>query len=226
MAATHLICMGIFYLMKVETISFKTEYAEEYGIEAAILIQGIQLGLALNRYKETHNHFGKVWMYNSVAEWQRTYPFMSESTIKRALQKLREDKVLEVMQLDKNPMNKTNWYTLTNRLGQFEPMEEVILNQSKQYKTNNVKQTIDIDTTYKKSKNKFTPPTLEEVTSYLKEKSVNIDAQKFISYYEATDWYRGKTKIKNWKACVTTWTKNEKQNTPLTQNFNILTLDD
>ena len=180
--------MGIFYLMKVETISFKTEYAEEYGIEAAILIQGIQLGLALNRYKETHNHFGKVWMYNSVAEWQRTYPFMSESTIKRALQKLREDKVLEVMQLDKNPMNKTNWYTLTNRLGQFEPMEEVILNQSKQYKTNNVKQT-------------FIVPTLEE----LKNEFPNLDAQRFHDFYSSKGWMVGKNKMKDWRAAARNW---------------------
>ncbi len=180
--------MGIFYLMKVETISFKTEYAEEYGIEAAILIQGIQLGLALNRYKETHNHFGKVWMYNSVAEWQRTYPFMSESTIKRALQKLREDKVLEVMQLDKNPMNKTNWYTLTNRLGQFEPMEEVRLNQSKQYKTNNIKQT-------------FIVPTLEE----LKNEFPNLDAQRFHDFYSSKGWMVGKNKMKDWRAAARNW---------------------
>jgi hypothetical protein len=174
--------------MKVETISFKTEYAEEYGIEAAILIQGIQLGLALNRYKETHNHFGRVWMYNSVAEWQRTYPFMSESTIKRALQKLREDKIIEVMQLDKNPMNKTNWYTLTNRLGQFEPIEEVSLNQSKQYKTNNVKQT-------------FIVPTLEE----LKNEFPNLDAQRFHDFYSSKGWMVGKNKMKDWRAAARNW---------------------
>lgn len=197
--------------MKVETISFKTEYAEEYGIEAAILIQGIQLGLALNRYKESHNHFGKVWMYNSVAEWQRTYPFLSYSTIKRALMKLKELEVIEVMQLDKNPMNKTNWYTLTNRLGQFEPMEQVSLNQSKQYKTNSIKQTIDIDKPLKQKRNTFIPPTAAEVDEYIKEKGSNIDAQTFISYYEATDWYRGKTRIVNWKSCVATWIKNEKK---------------
>ena len=207
MAATHLICMGIFYLMKVETISFKTEYAEEYGIEAAILIQGIQLGLALNRYKETHNHFGKVWMYNSVAEWQRTYPFMSESTIKRALQKLREDKVLEVMQLDKNPMNKTNWYTLTNRLGQFEPMEEVRLNQSKQYKTNNIKQT-------------FIVPTLEE----LKNEFPNLDGQRFHDFYSSKGWMVGKNKMKDWRAAARNWLS--RNAIPLKQNTNILKLDD
>ena len=123
--------------MKVETISFRTLYAEKYGIECAILIQGIQLGLALNKNKESHRKFGKVWMYNSIREWSETYPFMSESTVKRTLNKLKELKIIEVMQLDSNPMNKTNWYTLTNALGQFEPIEEFSLNQSKQYKTNN-----------------------------------------------------------------------------------------
>ena len=139
---------GLF--MKVETIAFKTEYAEKYGVECAILIQGIQLGLSINQNKDSHRKFGKIWMYNSVKDWHRTYPFMSESTIKRALSKLKECKIIEVMQLDKNPMNKTNWYTLnqstlstcTNALGQNEPIEEVKLNQSKQYITNNIKQTI------------------------------------------------------------------------------------
>jgi hypothetical protein len=32
--------MGFFYYMKIEVIAFKTEHAENYGIEAAILIQG------------------------------------------------------------------------------------------------------------------------------------------------------------------------------------------
>jgi hypothetical protein len=136
--------------MKVETIAFKTEYAEMYGVECAILIQGIQLGLSINQNKPTHRKLGRIWMYNSVKDWHVTYPFMSESTIKRALNKLKQSKVIDVMQLDTNPMNKTNWYTLnqsvlstcTNALGQNDPIEEVKLNQSKQYKPNNIKQTI------------------------------------------------------------------------------------
>lgn len=179
--------------MKVEVIAFKTEYAEEYGIECAILIQGIQFGLALNKYKETHNHFGKVWMYNSVAEWQRTYPFMSESTIKRCLTKLKELGIIEVMQLDSNPMNKTNWYTLTNALGQFEPMEEVTLNQSKQYKPNNVKQTI------------FIKPSIEVIKSEFPE----IDAYHFYDFYESKGWKVGSTKMKDWKATARNWIRNQ-----------------
>lgn len=140
-------------MIKVETISFKTEYAEKYGMEAAILIQGIQLGLSINANKKTHNHHGKVWMYNSIKDWHRTYPFMSESTIKRALGKLKELGIIKVMQLDSNPMNKTNWYTLTqpsdskqpNPLVQDEPTHQVNLTQSNGSdctNQNNIKQTV------------------------------------------------------------------------------------
>lgn len=131
--------------MKVKTISFKAEYAEKYGIECAILIQGIQLGLALNKNKESHIKFGKVWMYNSIREWSEIYPFISQSIIKRSLNKLKELDIIVVMKLDSNPMNKTNWYTLSNALGQNEPIDEYKMNQSNRSNCtnqNNIKQTI------------------------------------------------------------------------------------
>lgn len=58
---------------------------------------------------------------------------------------------------------------------------------------------------------KFVPPTLEDVTAYCKERNNSIDPQKFIDHYTANGWVRGKTKIKDWKACVRTWEGNQKQ---------------
>ena len=29
-----------------------------------------------------------------------------------------------------------------------------------------------------------------------------------MAHYTASNWYRGKTKISNWRACVITWEKN------------------
>lgn len=55
----------------------------------------------------------------------------------------------------------------------------------------------------------FTPPTLDEVREYMSSKGItNIDPIKFLAHYESSGWMRGKTKIKNWKACVFTWVKN------------------
>jgi len=68
---------------------------------------------------------------------------------------------------------------------------------------------IDIDKDIKK-KGRFAPPSLEEVTDYCAERKNGIDPESFINHYEANGWMRGKTKIKDWKACVRTWEKNTK----------------
>lgn len=56
----------------------------------------------------------------------------------------------------------------------------------------------------------FTPPTIEEVEAYCKERNNGIDPVAFWSHYETIGWVYGKNKtpIKNWKACVITWERN------------------
>ena len=60
----------------------------------------------------------------------------------------------------------------------------------------------------------FKPPTVEEVAAYCAERQNGIDAQAFIDYYAGTNWFRGKTKIKDWKACVRTWEKRDRESPP------------
>ena len=55
---------------------------------------------------------------------------------------------------------------------------------------------------------KFEKPTVEEVRAYAKEKSWNVDAEKFCAYYEANGWRVGKNTMKNWKAAVQNWAHN------------------
>jgi hypothetical protein len=61
-----------------------------------------------------------------------------------------------------------------------------------------------------KKSSKFIPPTVDQVKEYCKERNNTIDAEKFINHYAAANWFRGKTKLKDWKACVRTWEQNEK----------------
>ena len=56
---------------------------------------------------------------------------------------------------------------------------------------------------------RFTPPTLEEVKSYCLERNNKVDAQRFIDFYESKGWMIGKSKMKDWKACVRTWEKED-----------------
>ena len=58
---------------------------------------------------------------------------------------------------------------------------------------------------------KFIKPTVEEISDFCKERKNNVDPQAFFDYYEKVGWVYGKSKlpIKDWKACVRTWERNE-----------------
>ena len=85
------------------------------------------------------------------------------------------------------------------------------------YKGNNTKENI-----YKRNsegdkpptptkRTRFTPPTVEEVEEYCRERDNGIDAEHFIDYYEARGWELSKgRKVKDWKACVRTWERNNR----------------
>ena len=63
-----------------------------------------------------------------------------------------------------------------------------------------------------KKRKRFSPPTLDEVKAYCAERKNNVDAERFVNYYESNGWMVGKSKMKDWKAAVRTWEKNSFDN--------------
>lgn len=76
--------------------------------------------------------------------------------------------------------------------------DNVYLSKDK-YKGNN--------TTSKKES--FKKPTLEEIQSYCLERKNSIDAGAFMDYYTATEWHIGKNPMRDWKAAIRTWERNQ-----------------
>lgn len=58
---------------------------------------------------------------------------------------------------------------------------------------------------------RFTPPSLSQLTAYCQQRGNSVDPEAFLDHYTANGWMRGKTKIKDWKACVRTWEKNREE---------------
>ena len=52
---------------------------------------------------------------------------------------------------------------------------------------------------------KFVKPTLAEVQAYCRERKNNVDAERWLDYYEANGWKVGKNPMKDWRAAVRTW---------------------
>ena len=63
----------------------------------------------------------------------------------------------------------------------------------------------------KKKRQKFVKPTKQQVDDYCRELKVTFDSEKFIDYYESKGWYVGKSPMKDWKATVRNWLRQEKK---------------
>ncbi len=61
------------------------------------------------------------------------------------------------------------------------------------------------------SPKRFTKPTLEEIRAYCAERKNTVSPEKFLDYYEANGWKVGRNPMKDWRAAVRTWEKNEMQ---------------
>jgi hypothetical protein len=69
---------------------------------------------------------------------------------------------------------------------------------------------------------RFTPPTVEEVTTYCKERNNGVDAQRFVDFYSSKGWMVGKNRMKDWQASVRTWEKDSRSSNeqkPLNLDF-------
>ena len=63
-------------------------------------------------------------------------------------------------------------------------------------------------------RNIFVPPTIQEVADYCLERHNTVDPEKFVSYYESNGWMVGRNKMKDWKAAVRTWERNQTNRKP------------
>ena len=76
----------------------------------------------------------------------------------------------------------------------------------------------EADTDIKK-RVRFSPPTVEEVRAYCRERGNSVDAQQFVDFYASKGWKVGNSPMKDWKACVRTWEQRDKAKPVKKNNF-------
>ena len=63
-------------------------------------------------------------------------------------------------------------------------------------------------------RSRFTPPSVDDVQEYCRERNNGVDAQRFVDFYAAKGWVVGKSPMKDWKAAVRTWERGEQATRP------------
>ena len=110
-----------------------------------------------------------------------------------------------------------------NRVNIYKPGSKEILTRvitlintpCKQKLTDNTNLTdSNINLTDSNTKTVFVKPLIFDIKKYCLERKNNVDCETFYDFYESKNWFIGKNKMKNWKACIRTWEKrNNKTNT-------------
>ena len=91
---------------------FDVEIAKVVGVNAAVILEHFQFWIAKNRADGTNQHDGKTWTYSSVKALSELLPYLTQEQIRGAISKLKTAGYIETGNYNKNPYDRTQWYSL------------------------------------------------------------------------------------------------------------------
>ncbi len=120
-------------------LCFDPAIAEAASLNEAIVVNQMIYWLELTNERgerTAHLRDGVYWIYNTYEDWQRQFPFWSDSTIRRAIDKLEErGVVVSTDQYNQMPTDRTKWYRVVYdvlySLGQNDQVDLVKMTDSR-----------------------------------------------------------------------------------------------
>lgn len=95
------------------------DVALRYGVEESIFLHMV-ISLAMNNKDNDRNYRdGRWWTYNSLAAWEAAFPWWSAKQIRRIITSCREKGALLVGEYNKDPRDRTAWYSPSDELLAF-----------------------------------------------------------------------------------------------------------
>lgn len=95
-------------------LSFNIEAARRFGVDGAVLLQGMAVWISKNRANERHFHDGRWWTYNSKAALARLFPFWTEKQIRRIVNALTAAEAILQGNYSDGSYHNTTWYALSD----------------------------------------------------------------------------------------------------------------
>ena len=96
------------------TYSFSAEAAKQYGIDGAVLLQGMAYWIEKNAANRRHLHDGRWWTYNSAEALTELFPFWTRRQIQRITGQLTEAGALLIGKFSDGANHNVNWYALSD----------------------------------------------------------------------------------------------------------------
>ncbi|MFY0518799.1 DnaD domain protein [Lysinibacillus sp. UGB7] len=82
--------------------------AVKIGLNQALVLQQMYYWLRIAKnYRDGHK-----WIYKTLEDWHKEFPFWSKSTLERTIRKLEEQQLIVVGHYNRLKMDRTKWYRL------------------------------------------------------------------------------------------------------------------
>ena len=101
--------------MVFNTHELNVAVAVKYGATKALVLQQINSWINYNKANNQNFYDGKFWTYNSVEAWTKLIPYFSYEQMRKILRDLESDGLIEKGKYNKTSMDKTSWYTITDK---------------------------------------------------------------------------------------------------------------
>jgi Zn-finger nucleic acid-binding protein len=89
---------------------FCGDLAQHLGLESAIVLSQIKYWIKVSG-RSILNQTGK-WIYNSLEEWHKQFPYWSLSKLRRIIKSLEDSGLIISKKINSKKWNQTKWYTL------------------------------------------------------------------------------------------------------------------
>ena len=95
-------------LINESPLQVQPSLAMAIGLNEAIFLQQLHYWLGASKY----NRDGRVWVYNTYAEWILQLRYMSERTLGRTIKSLKDQRLVIVEKFEQSKSNQVNYYTI------------------------------------------------------------------------------------------------------------------
>lgn len=114
----------------MDTHSFNIDIAKDLGIGAAF-IHNIAHWVLRNAANNENYYEGFFWTYNSAQAFLEIFTYLTKEQLRTIIKNAIEKGYLKKGNFNKNPHDRTLWYTLTEKTIEFYPKLKELLNNKK-----------------------------------------------------------------------------------------------
>lgn len=147
--------------------------------------------------------------FRGSQQWLADKLNVSKDTVKRSLKTLVDRQLVEKIDKVVNGVKFCQYKTICVGVVQNQPGGRCNLHHNN--KDINKDISLISEDIRESARAKFIPPTLEEVKSFVFEKNLGMDAERFYNHYTSNGWKVGRNKMVDWKAACYNWLKKEKE---------------